>query len=84
MTRLVYFAWVRERVGKPEEQAELPASIATVADLLAWQAGRSEEYAHAFENAGIIRVALDKRHARHDQPIAGATEIAFFPPMTGG
>lgn len=84
MTKLVYFAWVRERVGKADETAALPASILTVADLLAWQKTRGEEYAYAFENAPIIRVALDKRHAKHDQPIAGASEIAFFPPMTGG
>jgi sulfur-carrier protein len=84
MTRLVYFAWVRERVGKADETVALPESIATVADLLAWQKGRGEEYEHAFEHAGIIRVALDKKHAAHDAPLAGAGEIAFFPPMTGG
>jgi molybdopterin synthase sulfur carrier subunit len=84
MTRLIYFAWVRERIGKADEEAAIPASVATVADLLAWQQGRGEEYAYAFENAGVIRVALDKRHAAHDAPVAGAREIAFFPPMTGG
>jgi molybdopterin synthase sulfur carrier subunit len=84
MTKLVYFAWVRERVGKTDETAELPPSIVTVADLLAWQAARGEEYEHAFQHASIIRVALDRKHARHDAPIAGAREIAFFPPMTGG
>jgi molybdopterin synthase sulfur carrier subunit len=84
MTRLIYFAWVRERIGKADEEAEIASSVVTVADLLAWQQGRGEEYAYAFENAGIIRVALDKRHAPHDAPIAGAREIAFFPPMTGG
>ncbi len=84
MTKLIYFAWVRERVGLPEERAEIPAGVATVADLLAWQQTRGEEYAHAFAEASVIRVALDKRHAAHDQPIAGASEIAFFPPMTGG
>jgi sulfur-carrier protein len=84
MMKLVYFAWVRERVGKPDELVALPASITTVADLLAWQQTRGEEYAHAFEHAGIIRVALDKKHAKHDAAVAGASEIAFFPPMTGG
>jgi molybdopterin synthase sulfur carrier subunit len=84
MVKLVYFAWVRERVGKPDEAVALPAGLTTVADLLAWQRTRGEEYTHAFENAAIIRVALDKKHAKHDAPIAGATEIAFFPPMTGG
>jgi sulfur-carrier protein len=84
MVKLVYFAWVRERVGRPDEKAALPAYVTTVAELLAWQQTRGEDYAHAFANAGIIRVALDKKHAKHDAPIAGATEIAFFPPMTGG
>ncbi len=51
MTKLIYFAWVRERVGLPEERAEIPAGVATVADLLAWQKTRGEEYAHAFAEA---------------------------------
>lgn len=82
--KLVYFAWVRERIGKPEEEVALPAGIATVADLLAWLKGRGDEYAHAFEHAPHIRAALDKRHVKHDAPLAGAAEVAFFPPMTGG
>ena len=53
-------------------------------DLVAWLAGRSEGHAHAFERPGIIRAAIDRVHAKADAPIAGATEIAFFPPMTGG
>jgi molybdopterin synthase sulfur carrier subunit len=84
MTRMVYFAWVRERVGLAEEVVDLPTSVRTVADLLDWQQGRGEEYAHAFANAASIRVALDKRHARPDASLEGAAEIAFFPPMTGG
>ncbi len=84
MIKLVYFAWVRERVGKSDELVELPASISSVAELLAWQQTRGEAYQHAFEHASVIRVALDKRHAQHGSAIAGVTEIAFFPPMTGG
>ena len=83
-TKLVYFAWVRERVGMPDEHVPLPSSIITVADLLDWQKTRGEEYAHAFTHANVIRVALDKKHAQHDAQIMGASEIAFFPPMTGG
>jgi sulfur-carrier protein len=82
--KLVYFAWVRERVGKPEEVVAPPDEVRTVADLIAWLATRGEEYAYAFENGPLIRAALDKAHAKHDAPIAGAREIAFFPPMTGG
>lgn len=82
--KLVYFAWVRERIGKSEETVDLPADVATVADLLAWLRARGEEYAHAFENAPLIRAAVDKVHAAHDRPLAGVAEVAFFPPMTGG
>jgi molybdopterin synthase sulfur carrier subunit len=82
--RLVYFAWVRERVGKAEEELEPPATVKTVAELMRWLHGRGEEYAHAFEQAKSIRAAIDKRHVRPDTAIAGAREIAFFPPMTGG
>jgi sulfur-carrier protein len=84
IVKLVYFAWVRERVGKPEETIALPASVVTVADVVAWLKTRGEEYAYAFENAPLIRAALDKTHVKHDAPVAGASEIAFFPPMTGG
>ena len=56
----------------------------TVADLIAWLAGRGEEYAHAFETPKVIRAAIDQAHVKPDTAIAGAREIAFFPPMTGG
>ena len=82
--KLLYFAWVRERVGKPDEEVELPASVRTVGDLVAWLQGRGEEYAYAFENANVIRAAIDRNHVKPDAAIAGAREIAFFPPMTGG
>ena len=82
--KLVYFAWIRERVGVAEEEAEVPADVATVDDLLAWLAGRGPGYAYALERPEVVRVALDRVHARHDAPIAGVREIALFPPMTGG
>jgi sulfur-carrier protein len=82
--KLLYFAWVRERIGKPAEEVEPPPDIATVADLIIWLAKRGEEYAHAFENPGVIRTAIDRAHVKADAAIAGAREIAFFPPMTGG
>ena len=82
--KLLYFAWVRERIGKPDEEVELPASVRTVGDLVAWLQGRGEEYAYAFENANVIRAAIDRNHVKPDTAIAGAREIAFFPPMTGG
>ena len=82
--KLLYFAWVRERVGKTDEVVDVPAGLTTIGDLMAWLAGRGEEYAHAFANPKVVRAAIDRAHARADAPIAGAHEIAFFPPMTGG
>ena len=82
--KAVYFAWVRERIGVAEEPIAPPSDVVTVADLMAWLAGRGEHYAYAFENARTIRAALDRVHVKHDAPIAGIQEIAFFPPMTGG
>jgi molybdopterin synthase sulfur carrier subunit len=84
MTKLVYFAWVRERIGKQEEDVSLPADVVTVEDLLAWLKGRGEEYAHALRHSEVIRVAIDHEHVDHRQKLAGAGEIALFPPMTGG
>jgi sulfur-carrier protein len=82
--KLLYFAWVRERVGKTDEIVEPPAGVQTVAQLMNWLAGRGEEYAYAFENRQVIRAAIDKAHVKPETSIAGAREIAFFPPMTGG
>ena len=82
--KLLYFAWVRERIGKPEEDVDLPANVATVADLMSWLSRRGDEYAHAFENPKVIRAAIDRTHVKAEAAITGAREIAFFPPMTGG
>jgi sulfur-carrier protein len=82
--KLVYFAWVRERVGRTDEDVEVPESIGTVADLVRWLKGRGEEYGYAFENEGVVRAAIDHVHVKPEASIAGAREIAFFPPMTGG
>jgi molybdopterin synthase sulfur carrier subunit len=82
--KLKYFAWVRERIGKPEETIEPPAGVNTIEELIAWLAARGETYAHAFETPRVIRAAIDHAHVKQDAAIAGAREIAFFPPMTGG
>lgn len=84
MVKIVYFAWVRERVGKAEEAVELPAGIATVADLVAWLRARGPEYANAFAKPEVVRAAIDQIHAKPASSLAGAREIAFFPPVTGG
>ncbi|MDE2361782.1 MAG: molybdopterin converting factor subunit 1 [Hyphomicrobiales bacterium] len=82
--KAVYFAWVRERVGATDEEIAPPAEVRNVGELIAWLVARGENYAYAFENAKAIRAAIDRKHVKHDAPIAGAREIAFFPPMTGG
>jgi len=82
--KILYFSWVRERIGKPEEELSPPRSVATIGELMKWLTQRGEEYAYAFENPKVIRAAIDRAHARPDTTIAGAREIAFFPPMTGG
>lgn len=82
--RLMYFAWVRERIGRAEERLDVPASVLTVADLLGWLKEQGPEYAHAFARPEIIRAAIDQMHVKPQSTIAGAREIAFFPPVTGG
>ena len=82
--KAIYFAWVRERVGKNEEEIDPPAGVATVGDLISWLSARGEGYAHAFAQPRAIRAAIDRVHVGHEAGIAGAREIAFFPPMTGG
>jgi sulfur-carrier protein len=84
MTKLVYFAWVRERIGKPEEDVVVPAGVDTVADLLVWLKSRGDEYQTALRHPEVIRVAINHEHVDHATRIAGAGEIALFPPMTGG
>jgi molybdopterin synthase sulfur carrier subunit len=82
--RFRYFAWVRERIGRSEEDIEVPAAVRTVGDLVEWLRGRGEEYEHALAEPAVIRVALDQVHAERSRSIAGAREVALFPPMTGG
>ena len=82
--KLLYFAWVREKTGKAEEQLDLPASVTTVGELMDWLKERGPEYAEAFRRAEVIRTAIDRTHVRRGASIAGASEIAFFPPVTGG
>lgn len=82
--RIKYFAWVRERIGHPEEDIVPPPDVTTVGELIHWLKGRGEGYAHALEQERFIRVAIDHRHVTHDEPLKGAHEVALFPPMTGG
>ncbi len=84
MITILYFAWVREAVGAGEERVELPDEIATVADLIDWLGTRSAGHATALADRARLRVAIDQRFAGFDADIAGAREIAIFPPVTGG
>lgn len=82
MIDVVYFAWVRERIGLPRERVETTAT--TVADLVAELRGREERYDAAFADLSALRVALDQELSSFDAPLSGVREVAFFPPMTGG
>ena len=82
--KIRYFAWVREKTGKAEEVLDLPANVRTVAELVTWLKGLGPEYAEAFARADVIRAAIDQAHVKPTASLAGAREIAFFPPVTGG
>jgi len=82
--KLLYFAWVREKIGRGSEEVTLPDNVETVADLVAWLKTRGPEFGEAFARPEIVRAALDKSHVKSDATVLGAHEIAFFPPVTGG
>ena len=82
--RIIYFAWVRERIGLGEETMSLPDTVVTAGDVIAYLKGRGDNYAAALEHEAVIRVAVNQEHVDHDEPIGAAREIALFPPMTGG
>lgn len=79
---VLYFAWVRERIGHPKDKIETGA--ATVRDLVAELRGREDRYEAAFADLDALRVAVDQELSDFDAPLDGAREVAFFPPMTGG
>ena len=82
MMDVLYFAWVRERIGLPREQVETTAT--TVAELVAELCQREERYAVAFADLTALRVAVDQKLTDFDASLDGVREVAFFPPMTGG
>lgn len=81
---LLYFAWVRQKIGKAEETLPLPASVTDVATLLAHLKSRGANYADALADPSRIRVAVNQRHSGFEAAIADSDEVAFFPPVTGG
>ncbi len=82
--KVLYFAWLRTRIGRGEEEIDIPAEVRTVGELMLWLRGRGAGYAAAFAPDGMVRAAVDQNYAGPDHPVAGAREIAFFPPVTGG
>jgi molybdopterin synthase sulfur carrier subunit len=82
--RVLYFAWLREKIGVAEENIEFPPEVKNVAALVDWLKSRSPGYAAAFAAPKLVRCAVDQEFAAPDTAIAGAAEIAFFPPVTGG
>lgn len=81
---VLYFAWLRQKVGTGAEDVSPPDSVVTVGDLIAWLKERSPGHAAAFADGSVVRCALDQDHVGLDAPLKGAREVAFFPPVTGG
>ena len=82
--KVLYFAWVRQKVGLAEEIVQPPAEVRDVAGLVAWLSARSPGHAAAFAHPGQVRAAVNQEFAGADAPVAGQDEVAFFPPVTGG
>ena len=82
--KLLYFAWLRERIGRAEEELAPPAEIATVARLIDWLKARGPGYAAAFADLRVVRVAVNQDYVPVDHPVRAGDEVAFFPPVTGG
>jgi len=82
--KVLYFAWVRQKIGTGEEHLALPAGVTTIAELIGFLRMRGNGYAEAFENPGMLRAAVNQEHTLFDKNICDTDEIAFFPPVTGG
>lgn len=82
--QLLYFAWVRQRIGVGEETVAPPPEVESVGALMSWLAGRSPGHAAAFADPRQVRAAVNQAFAGPDAPVAANDEIAFFPPVTGG
>lgn len=82
--RILYFAWLRQKIGRSEDELDLPASVETAGQLVAMLAARGEGYAAAFSNDVRIRIAINQVHAGSTSRVTNSDEVAFFPPVTGG
>jgi molybdopterin synthase sulfur carrier subunit len=82
--KLLYFAWLRTRIGVAEERVDPPAGVATVAGLLAWLRSRGPRFADALKDDRVVRVAVNQEYVPMDHPVRPGDEVALFPPVTGG
>ena len=82
--KLLYFAWLRARIGQAEEELAVPVEVRDVAGLLEWLRGRGPGYAEALRDLSVIRVAVNQDYVGRDHPIREGDEVALFPPVTGG
>lgn len=82
--KLLYFAWVRQKIGRSEEDIQLPSNVSTVGELMDMLVKRGPEYAAAFSDVSRLRTAVNQIHGGFDATITNDDEIAFFPPVTGG
>jgi molybdopterin synthase sulfur carrier subunit len=82
--KLLYFAWLRARIGQAEEELALPAGVSDVAGLLDWLHRREGPYGEALRDLSIIRVAVNQEYVGREHPIRDGDEVALFPPVTGG
>lgn len=82
--KLLYFAWVRQKIGTAEEEVTPPAEVTDVAGLLDWLKERGPGYAEALKDARVVKVAVNQEYVRPDHPLKPGDEVAIFPPVTGG
>ena len=82
--KLLYFAWLRTRIGCAEEEVELPSDVRNVAALLDWLRSRGDRYSEALRDLSVVRVAVNQDYVRPEHPVREGDEVAIFPPVTGG
>ena len=82
--KILYFAWLRSKIGVPTETVELPAEVNTAGALVEWLKTRSPRHAEALANSKVVKVAVNQEHVPYDHPISSTDEVALFPPVTGG
>jgi len=82
--KVLYFAWLRQRIGLPAEEFDLPAEVHTVGDLVAWLSAKGPDYAKGFEEPDVLRAAVNFEYVPFEHKLSNSDEVAFFPPVTGG